>query len=454
MGRIFLSAGHGGFENNVRDPGTVAGGTTEAQEMIRIRDLVVAELRSRSIPVIVVPDDLSQTATIDWINAHSITGDIALELQAGGASNPSIRGITSYYIAGNQNRKKDAELLLLSLLRQVPQFPSRGARPDTETGLGSLIFTRWIAIPSLYIELGYLTNPSDRVLLQTRRKDIAKGIADGLAAWLQNDFINPAPSLPPGTRVYGSIGININGRLYGENGILVNGNTYIPIDLVDKLGLDLAQISFRVRRIRYRNIVYIRAVDLKSFGISVGWDNPNRSVVLRTVTRSFNNQIDQIMGNGLATEVQLILFIKTQNAEALNTFPQLPQLYRKEATIEGVNSDIAFCQMCLETNFLEFGGILKPEQYNFGGLGTVDNEVESASFPSPEIGVRAHIQHLKAYASLEPLVQDIVDPRFEFVTRGVAPYLQQLSSRWSDDPTYGDQILALVRRLYELSGLL
>lgn len=454
MGRIFLSAGHGGIENGVRDPGVVAGGTTEAQEMIRVRDLVVSELRSRSIQVISVPDDLSQTGTIDWINAHSVRGDIALELQAGGASNPSIRGVTSYYIAGNQQRKKDAEILLLSLLRQIPQFPSRGARPDTETGLGSLIFTRWIGIPSLYLELGYLTNPGDRTLLQTRRKDIAKGIADGLAGWLQTDSIDPAPALPPGTRVYGSIRININGRLYGENGILVHGNTYIPIDLVDKLGLNLAQISYRVRRIRYRNIVYIRAVDLKNFGISVGWDNPNRSVVLRTVTRPYNNQIDQILGNGLATEVQLILFIKAQNPEALNKFPHIPQLYRKEAAIEGVNPDIAFCQMCLETNFLEFGGILKPEQYNFGGLGTADGEAESASFPTAEIGVRAHIQHLKAYASYEPLVQDVVDPRFEFVTRGIAPYLQQLSSRWSDDPTYGDQILALVRRLYEQSGLL
>lgn len=140
MTRIFLSAGHGGFENGARDPGTVAGGTTEAQEIIRIRDLVVGELRSRGLQVISVPDDLSQTQTIDWINAHSRSGDIALELQMGGSSNPLIRGATAFYIAGNQSRKQDAESLLLSLLQQVPQLPNRGTKPDTETGLGSLIF--------------------------------------------------------------------------------------------------------------------------------------------------------------------------------------------------------------------------------------------------------------------------------------------------------------------------
>lgn len=450
MTRIFLSAGHGGFENGVRDPGTVAGGTNEAQEMIRIRDLVVGELRSRGLQVIAVPDDLSQTQTIDWINTHSRSGDIALELQMGGSSNPLIRGATAFYIAGNQSRKQDAESLLLSLLQQVPQLPNRGAKPDTETGLGSLIFCRWIAIPSLYLELGFLTNPTDRALIQTRRQDLAIGIANGLTDWLGNSSNNPISTVPPGTAVYGSIGININGRRYGENGILVNGNAYIPIDLVDKFGLNLSQISARVRRIRYNNIVYIRAVDFKNFGISVGWDNPNRSVVFRSNIRPYNSQIDQIMGNGLTTEVQLIMFIKTQHAQMLNTVPEIARFYREEAAIEGVNHDIAFSQMCLETNFLQFGGTVKPEQNNFGGLGSLGGASESASFPTIEIGVRAHIQHLKAYGSYEPLVQDCVDPRFEFVTRGIAPFVQQLSGRWSDDSTYGDQILALLRRLYEI----
>lgn len=450
MTRIFLSAGHGGFENGMRDPGTVAGGTNEAQEMIRIRDLVVGELRSRDLQVISVPDDLSQTQTIDWINTYSRSGDIALELQMGGSSNPLIRGATAFYIANNQSRKQDAESLLLSLLQQVPQLPNRGAKPDTETGLGSLIFCRWIAIPSLYLELGFLTNPTDRALIQNRRQDMAIGIANGLTNWVRNSSTNPVPNVPPGTPVYGSIGININGRRYGENGILVNGNSYIPIDLVDKFGLNLSQISARVRRIRYNNIVYIRAVDFKNFGIAVGWDNPNRSVVFRSNTRPYNSQMDQIMGNGLTTEVQLIMFIKNQEAQMLNTVPEIAKFYRQEAAIEGVNHDIAFCQMCLETNFLQFGGTLKPEQNNFGGLGNLGGAAESASFPTIQIGIRAHIQHLKAYGSYEPLVQDIVDPRFEFVTRGIAPFVQQLSGRWSNDSTYGDQILALLRRLYEI----
>jgi hypothetical protein len=48
MGRIFISAGHGGMEQGGRDLGSIVGTTNEAQEMILLRDLVVPELRSRS----------------------------------------------------------------------------------------------------------------------------------------------------------------------------------------------------------------------------------------------------------------------------------------------------------------------------------------------------------------------------------------------------------------------
>ncbi|MBD0265821.1 MAG: glucosaminidase domain-containing protein, partial [Tolypothrix sp. Co-bin9] len=139
---------------------------------------------------------------------------------------------------------------------------------------------------------------------------------------------------------------------------------------------------------------------------------------------------------------------------ALVKFPDIPKLYREEAGIEGVNYDIAFCQMCVETGFLRFGGDIRPEQNNFAGLGAIGGGSEAASFPSARIGVRAHVQHLKAYASLEPLVQEVVDPRFRFVTRGIAPLIDQLSGRWSADLDYGARISAMLKRLYESAGLL
>ncbi len=451
MGRIFISAGHGGIEQGGRDPGSVGGGTTEAQEMILLRDQVVPELRSRKFEVLSVPDDLSSSQSIQWINARARPDDVALEIHADGYSNPDVRGATAFYIANNTARKNHADLLLLALIRRLPELPNRGAKPDTSTGIGRISFCRDTILPSILMEVGFLSNPNDRFLIQNRRKDIALGLADGLAAWSR---AVSGTDLTNGSTTYSPINININNTTYGEQGIIINSNAYIPIDLVDRLRIDLTNAP-NVRRVQYKGVVYVKALELRDYNIAVSWDNASRTVTLRSILVICPGQIDRIMGQGNTSEVQLMMFLKANNENALTQFPDLPKLYREEATIEGVNYDVAFSQACVETNFLRFGDDLKPSQNNFGGLGDVGGSPDGAVFPSARIGVRAHVQQLKAYASVEPLVQEVVvSPRFNFVTRGIAPLVAQLSGRWSADPQYGDRILALVRRLYESAGLL
>jgi hypothetical protein len=466
MGRIFISAAHGGYEGTAIDIGSAAGDTTEAKEMILLRDLVVTELRARNAEVLAVPDELSARQTIEWINTRYRSGDVSLEIHAEAYYNPTARGACVYYIANNTSRKANAELLLLGLLRRVPQLPSRGVKPDTETAFGSLLFCRSVVSPSLQMEVGYLTNPDDRYLLQNRRRDMALGIADGLVAWVNGTALPsptpvptpapapvPVPTPTPTVTTYPSCNIKINSQNYAEQGIIVSGNAFVPIDLVDSLGLDLSKTA-NVSRISYRNVVHLRAVELRDYNISVGWEQETRTLSLRSILNICAGQIDRIMGHGNTTEVQLMMFLKANNETALTQFPDLPKLYREEGSVEGVNYDIAFCQMCLETNFLRFGGTIKPTQNNFAGLGSVGGGPEGASFPSARVGVTAHVQHLKAYASTEPIVQEIVDPRFRFVTRGIAPLVDQLSGRWAADLAYGQKIMALVRRLYESAGIL
>lgn len=451
MGRIFLSAGHGGIESNgQRDPGSIVAGTSEAQEMILLRDLMVAELRSRREEVLSVPDDLSQDGTIGWINSRARTGDLALELHCGAFDNPATRGATAFFISNNNQRKQQAEQLLLALIRRIPQLPSRGALPDTSTGLGRLSFSRDVTMPSIMIEVCYLTNPDDRALLQTRRREFAQGLVDGLVAWSKGVSASPVSAEPP----YPPINIRINGSTYGEQGIVVNGNAYIPIDLVDRLNPEVAK-SDKLRRLGYRGLVFIKAVELRDFNVSVGWDAATRTVILQSVLRICQGSLDRIMGHGNTSELQLNLFLKSRNEAALKEFPDLAKLYRDEGSREGVNYDVAFCQMCLDTKFLVLSKDRKlAETNNFANLADVTGGPDVARFDSAAKGVRAHIQHLKAYASTEPLNQDNVDPRFRFVVRGIAPLVGQLGGRWAPDVTYGDQILELLRKLYEASSIL
>ena len=83
----------------------------------------------------------------------------------------------------------------------------------------------------------------------------------------------------------------------------------------------------------------------------------------------------------------------------------------------------------METGFLKFGGDVKKDQYNFAGIGAIGGGSSGAKFDSIRIGIRAHVQHLKAYASKEALKQPVVDPRFQYVKRGSAEYVQWLGQK-------------------------
>lgn len=455
MGRIFVSVGYGNSANRRFDE---LSGTTLLKEMVTIRDLAVAELRSRGLDVISVPDELGDDQVQRWVNSRDRTGDIALELHANTHANPMVRGTSVYYIASNSDRKQHADLILLALTRRLPQLMIQGAQPDITAEFGQISFCRQLVPASLYLQLGFLTNPDDRFLIQNHRQEIARGIADGLSAWSQviAEGIQ-APSMlgqtTPLAVIPSPININVNGRLYGELGVLVNGNAYIPVDLAERLGMPLTPIPEQ-GCLTHGNVVYVKAIDLREADISVAWDSATRTVNIRTVLPVHRRSLHEIAGRGHTTEVQLLMFLKARSETGLSRFPEIARLYLEEGLNEGISHDIAFAQMCVETDFLQFGNTTKPNQNNFGGLGMVGGNPEGASFPSRRIGVRAHIQHLKAYANSEPLREEVVDPRFNLVVRGVAPTIELLTGRWSADRHYSDRILAIVRQLYETAGFL
>ena len=155
------------------------------------------------------------------------------------------------------------------------------------------------------------------------------------------------------------------------------------------------------------------------------------------------------MGEGLRTKEELASFLYENNSELEYEYTiNLAEIYVNEALSEGVNYDIAFSQMCLETGYQKYTGIVSPDQYNFCGLGAIDINHTGEKFLSVELGVRAHIQHLKAYASTDELNNEVIDRRFKYVQRGIAPTIFDLTGKWASDPGYGEKIQNLLCRLY------
>ncbi|MBQ9239232.1 MAG: glucosaminidase domain-containing protein [Treponema sp.] len=156
---------------------------------------------------------------------------------------------------------------------------------------------------------------------------------------------------------------------------------------------------------------------------------------------------------GVLTARQLTQFFLAHNQNVSHALVRrLAAHYVSEAAAEGINSDVAFAQMCLETGWLRFGGLVTADMHNYCGLGAIDASHPGERFATEALGVRAHIQHLHAYGTTDALHNALVDPRYRWVLpRGKAPTIYELSGTWAQDSTYGTKLDALLTRMETLT---
>lgn len=194
--------------------------------------------------------------------------------------------------------------------------------------------------------------------------------------------------------------------------------------------------------------------------------------VFESINTNATGGLMQIMGTSQTTVAQMVRYYNS-NASGYDTFKakyngkyngvlakggartinQFAQIFYEEATAEGVRAEVAFTQCMKETGFLKYGGDVLPNQYNFAGIGAT-GAVHGASFSNVRMGIRAQIQHLKAYGSISPLTNQCVDPRFNLVKRGSAQYVEWLGIKenpngygWATSKSYGHDIVSMVNTL-------
>ena len=159
----------------------------------------------------------------------------------------------------------------------------------------------------------------------------------------------------------------------------------------------------------------------------------------------------------MATAEQMASYLKKKNPSVPQSVLDMLPLYLSEGEAEGVRGDIAFAQSCLETgNFTFSGSAVTLSQNNFCGLGVTQRGKTGLSFDTPQLGIRAQIQHLKAYASTDALINERIDPRFRYVTRGCAPYVEWLGQKenpqgkgWAAGEKYGEKILSILKAVMD-----
>ena len=163
----------------------------------------------------------------------------------------------------------------------------------------------------------------------------------------------------------------------------------------------------------------------------------------------------KIMGTPQASIEQMKVYIKKVNPQVSDSVTKMISLYITEGTAEGVRGDIAFAQSCLETgNFTFSGSAVTLDQNNFCGLGVNVTGKKGCSFKIAKEGIRAQIQHLQAYACTDGLKQKCIDPRYTYVSRGCAEYVEHLGIQenpkgqgWAAGKNYGTQIIEILNAI-------
>jgi hypothetical protein len=175
-----------------------------------------------------------------------------------------------------------------------------------------------------------------------------------------------------------------------------------------------------------------------------------------------------IGGTSLASAAQLAAWFTGRQPQPSGTYQAtvpvatLALYFVEEGAREGIRGDVAFVQSILETGWFRFGGSVPATNNNFAGIGATDGGGVPAAFPDARTGVRAQIQHLRAYAdatattcTVPPLHAACVDPRFHLVTpKGKAPTWNQMGNgNWATSTTYAARIIQLYREMLAFNGI-
>ena len=226
----------------------------------------------------------------------------------------------------------------------------------------------------------------------------------------------------------------------------VSGDT---LNYTDSTAVEGVNYSYKVRALKYVE----KVVQYGSYSSAV----------------SVANTLTPVMGTSEATKEQMIAYYNKSGkmfpafyADAqyggITTIEDFVQIIIEEATMEGVRADLLACQIYKETGYLQYGGDVKIEQCNFGGIGAVGGGAAGATFPDVRTGIRAQVQHLKAYGDENAVLQNAcVDPRYAYVTKGCAKYIEWLGIKenpngkgWATATNYGYSIVSMMNTMKNL----
>ncbi len=405
--KLCIDPGHGGY-----DSGAVGDGLQEKDLTLDICLKLKSILEYNSINIILTragdyaPEyqnnlnrDLS--ARVQIAEAAQVDLFLSVHINAGGGTGVEV------LISGTGGRAETAANKVLPYLVQAGGWANRGVKTQ------DVFVLRETSMPAILTENGFIDQVKDTAKLKDPnfRQSLAVAHAKGICDYFGVQYKEPVSNTEQSTP-------NVMYR--------------VILDGVQTMALSSQESAI---------ITVKEAVDRGQSTKGIVQRTSDGVNVFEYVA-SLAAQKNPIMGVETITVEQCRQFLIKNNPSA----PDIVPLYKSKGELLGIRWGYAVAQMVLETGYLKFSGDVKADQNNFVGIGAIGGGVPGASFSTQGEGVLAHLEHLFAYASTEPLPNGIpkVDPRFDLVKRGSCPNWEDLNGNWAvPGLKYGEDIVRI-----------
>ncbi|MBU8905967.1 N-acetylmuramoyl-L-alanine amidase [Desertibacillus haloalkaliphilus] len=176
--KIVIDAGHGG-----KDPGAIANGLEEKEIVLDVSLRVQRLLEAADFDVTMTRTDDTYLTLAERVQiAHDVNADSFVSIHANAAENTNASGTETYWNAthSSENSHALAEVIQEKLLEKL-DTNDRGVKD------GSFYVIRNAKMPSILVELGFMTNLGDAEILRSDRyrEYAAEAIAEGLIEYYE-----------------------------------------------------------------------------------------------------------------------------------------------------------------------------------------------------------------------------------------------------------------------------
>ncbi|MBU8728596.1 N-acetylmuramoyl-L-alanine amidase [Cytobacillus oceanisediminis] len=442
--KLYLDPGHGGT-----DPGAQGNGIREKDIALdiakNIKNILLAGYQNIEVRMS-RENDTTKSLSQRTSEANSWGADFYLSIHCN-AANGAVRGYEDFIhnSLGSTSQTASYQNIIHAEVIKLNKLIDRGKKK------ADFHVLRESAMPALLTENGFIDNSADAALMKDPlwRQRVAQGHVNGIAKAFSLKAKPAVPPQPPKpvdpSNLYRVIAGSFTNRKNAEerSAALKNKSIESVIATAEISGT----VWYRVQAGAFstKENAEKQLETVKKAGITDAYILSDAPPAVPSEPKGYS-----ILGVTHLSPEHMNQYAKQVNPNAAN----LGSFYSAIGEYYGIRGDIAFAQAMHETNFLRFTGDVKPGQNNFAGIGATGNGAAGASFSTQEEGVLAHIQHLYAYASTQPLPPKypLADPRFSLVKRGSAKLWQELNGKWAVPGTnYAESILNIYKNMVRFS---